>query len=77
LYEIEKVQKSRNREQSALWKRVSEGLLAINEHAKAIDVLIQQQPDITALVWGATRFLIAVRNDRLIDRATTIMARRR
>jgi len=35
-------------------------LTTINEHARVIDILIQQQPDITSIVWGAFRFLIGV-----------------
>ncbi|KAK0129464.1 hypothetical protein ONS96_000035 [Cadophora gregata f. sp. sojae] len=40
--------------------RIETALIAISSHAKAIDVLIQQQPDITAVVWGAFRFLIGI-----------------
>jgi hypothetical protein len=40
--------------------KLEHALTAINQHAQVIDVLIQQQPDITALVWGAIRFLIGV-----------------
>ncbi len=32
----------------------------INKYAKVVDVFIQQQPDITAIVWGTVRFLIQV-----------------
>ncbi len=32
----------------------------INKYAKVVDVFIQQQPDITAVVWGTVRFLIQV-----------------
>ncbi len=30
------------------------------KYGKGIDVFIQQQPDITAVVWGTVRFLIVV-----------------
>jgi hypothetical protein len=32
----------------------------VNRYAKVIDVFIQQQPDITAVVWGSVRFLTQV-----------------
>ena len=32
----------------------------VDKYAKVIDVFIQQQPDITAVVWGSVRFLIQV-----------------
>jgi hypothetical protein len=32
----------------------------VNKYAKVIDVFIQQQPDITAVVWGSVRFLTQV-----------------
>jgi hypothetical protein len=41
-------------------KRIKDVLTSINNNAQVIDVLIQQQPDITAVVWGAFRFLIGV-----------------
>ena len=49
-----------NKQRSAAQKQIESLLTTINQHAKVIDVLIQQQPDITALVWGAFRFLIGV-----------------
>jgi hypothetical protein len=43
----------------------------VNKYSKAVDVFIQQQPDITAVVWGSVRFLIQVRcgsqGGKLID----------
>ncbi|PVH76933.1 hypothetical protein DL98DRAFT_280469 [Cadophora sp. DSE1049] len=51
---------TRKKNRSAAQSRIETALIAINSHAKAIDVLIQQQPDITAVVWGAFRFLIGV-----------------
>jgi hypothetical protein len=41
-------------------KWVEDVLTSINTNAQVIDVLIQQQPDITAVLWGAFRFLIGV-----------------
>jgi hypothetical protein len=35
-------------------------LSSLDRYATAIDVLIQQHPDTTALVWGAIRMLITV-----------------
>ena len=32
----------------------------VDKYARVIDVFIQQQPDITAVVWGSVRFLIQV-----------------
>ena len=40
--------------------RFQQILLAINKHALVADVLIQHQPQVTALVWGSIRFLIQV-----------------
>jgi hypothetical protein len=41
-------------------KWIEDVLTSINNNAQVIDVLIQQQPDITAIVWGAFRLLIGV-----------------
>ncbi|KAL2064379.1 hypothetical protein VTL71DRAFT_4873 [Oculimacula yallundae] len=55
----------RKTSQSVARSRIETALVAINSHAKAIDVLIQQQPDITAIVWGAFRFLLGVASKEL------------
>lgn len=39
-------------------------LLIVNQYAAAIDVLIQQQPDITAVVWGCMRGMMMVDTPR-------------
>ncbi|KAH6684704.1 hypothetical protein B0J14DRAFT_573414 [Halenospora varia] len=54
------LQKERDGKRSRTRLRVERVIKTINEHSKVIDVLIQQQPDITAVVWGAFRFLIGV-----------------
>lgn len=51
---------TRKKARSKAQTRIETALIAISSHAKAIDVLIQQQPDITAVVWGAFRFLLGV-----------------
>ncbi|KAG4444114.1 hypothetical protein IFR05_000343 [Cadophora sp. M221] len=51
---------ARKQGRSTATARIETALIAINSHAKAVDVLIQQQPDITAVVWGAFRFLLGI-----------------
>ncbi|KAH9210609.1 hypothetical protein DL95DRAFT_448675 [Leptodontidium sp. 2 PMI_412] len=51
---------ARKQSRSTATTRIETALIAINSHANAVDVLIQQQPDITAVVWGAFRFLIGI-----------------
>jgi hypothetical protein len=60
LKEVVEISSVSNRRRSKAQTKLEHALTAINQHAKVIDVLIQQQPDITALVWGAIRFLIGV-----------------
>jgi ABC-type transporter Mla subunit MlaD len=60
LLDVTKLQKKRNKDRSDAQRRIDTVITAINQHAQVIDVLIQQQPDITAVVWGAIRFLIGV-----------------
>jgi hypothetical protein len=56
-------------QRSPAQKRIEDVLTTINTNAQVIDVIIQQQPDITAVVWGAFRFLIGVcRLDTWISR---------
>jgi hypothetical protein len=60
LKEVLDISVATNKRRSKAQTKLEEALTAINQHAQVIDVLIQQQPDITALVWGAIRFLIGV-----------------
>jgi len=60
LEEVRNIEAQCTGQQSTRRRRVEGLLVTINEHARVIDVLIQQQPDITAVVWGAVRFLIGV-----------------
>ena len=60
LKEVLDISVATNKRRSKAQTKLEEALKAINQHAQVIDVLIQQQPDITALVWGAIRFLIGV-----------------
>jgi hypothetical protein len=60
LKEVVAIKINRDKRRSATQTKLEHALTAINQHAQVIDVLIQQQPDITALVWGAIRFLIGV-----------------
>jgi hypothetical protein len=34
----------------------------LNRYAAVVDVMIQQQPNITAVVWGSIRFLLQVKH---------------
>lgn len=56
---------ARIKNRSVAQTRIETALTAVNSHAKAIDVHIQQQPDITAVVWGAFRFLIGVCKEKI------------
>jgi hypothetical protein len=60
LEDAAKVQESWKKHRSDAHEQIDTVITAINQHAQVIDVLIQQQPDITAIVWGAIRFLIGV-----------------
>ncbi|PMD60732.1 uncharacterized protein K444DRAFT_388061 [Hyaloscypha bicolor E] len=60
LQEVTKLQESWNNDRSDAQRRVDTVITTIDQHARVIDVLIKQQPDITSLVWGAIRFLIGI-----------------
>lgn len=57
---VAKLQANRNKDRSEAHRRIDSVITALNQHAQVIDVFIQQPPDITAVVWGAVRFLIGV-----------------
>lgn len=53
--------KNKNIKQRSPTRKYIENIVTtFNQHAQVIDVLVQQSPDITAVVWGAFRFLIGV-----------------
>lgn len=52
--------KKRKLQRSTTLNHIENIITTLDQHAKVVDVLIQQQPDITAIVWGAVRFLIGV-----------------
>jgi len=58
------------REAGTLRARLDQILVTVYEYSKAVDVIIQQQPDITAVVWGAMRFLIQVSYTTSCNRLT-------
>jgi len=60
LLDVTKLQEQRNKDRSDAQRRIDTVITSINQHAQVIDVLIQQQPEITAVLWGAIRFLIGV-----------------
>ncbi len=60
LQDITKLQESWKKDCSDTQRRIDTVITTINQHAQVIDVLIQQQPDITSVVWGAIRFLVGV-----------------
>jgi hypothetical protein len=60
LQDVTKLQESWKNDRSDTQRRIDTVITSINQHAQVIDVLIQQQPDITSVVWGAIRFLIGV-----------------
>jgi hypothetical protein len=62
LGEASKLQQSNAGQRSVAQQRIEDVITAINQHARVIDVLIQQQPDITSIIWGAFRCLIGVRS---------------
>jgi hypothetical protein len=45
----------------AVKTKVDAVFLALNRYARVGDIMIQQQPEYTALVWGAFRGLLMVR----------------
>jgi ElaB/YqjD/DUF883 family membrane-anchored ribosome-binding protein len=60
LEDVAKLHDSKVKARSQAHQRIDSVVTALNTHAQVIDVFIQQQPDITAVVWGAVRFLIGV-----------------
>jgi hypothetical protein len=51
----------------AIQKKLELILSTLNRYAHAVDVLIQQHPDTTALAWGAIRMLVTVSNAHFLD----------
>jgi hypothetical protein len=47
-------------------KTMKSSLLIFDRYASSIDVLVQHQPHVTALVWGSIRTLIQVSRDMLV-----------
>jgi len=47
-------------DRSEFRKTMESSLLTFNQYATSIDVLVQHQPHVTALIWGAIRTLIQV-----------------
>lgn len=49
------------RDQTGFKQALESTLVTLNQYAANIDVLVQHQPHITALVWGSIRILFQVR----------------
>jgi hypothetical protein len=48
------------RSKSGVQKKLEQIVSTLNRYARAVDVLIQQHPDTTAIAWGIIRMLVTV-----------------
>jgi len=59
--------RQKSRESRSSWKgKLDDGLERFAKYAPAIDVFIQQQPNITSVVWGSCRLILRVRAAHLL-----------
>jgi hypothetical protein len=54
--------KEKSRASESVWRgKIGDAMDQFEHYAPAVDVLIQQQPHITSIVWGSLRLLLHVR----------------
>lgn len=51
----------RDARRTAFASSMERGLLTVDQYAKAVDVMVQHQPEVTAIIWGSVRAMITVR----------------